>query len=109
MPRRCRRTFTRDTRRILASCSGPSGWASGSESAAATTSSSVIALSRAQSVSPRGSALPGFMSTRVVPILLMSCGLSGRYDSASILAAQRDDHEQHVALSHSDDLNPLLV
>ena len=38
MPRRCRSTFTRDTRRILASCSGVSGWASGSDSAAATTS-----------------------------------------------------------------------
>src|ERR1700681_1940934 len=109
MPRRCRRTFTRDTRRILTSCSGVSGWASGSDSAAATTSSSDIALSRAQSVSPRGNVSPGFTSTRVVPVLLMSCGLSGRYDSATILAAQRDDHEQDVDLSHSDDLNPLLA
>jgi hypothetical protein len=39
----------------------------------------------------------------------MSCGLSGRYDSATILAAQRDDHEQDVDLSHSDDLNSLLA
>jgi hypothetical protein len=52
---------------------------------------------------------PGFTSTRVVPVLLMSCGLSGRYDSATILAAQRDDHEQDVDLSHSDDLNSLLA
>src|ERR1700676_1026942 len=108
MPRRCRRTFTRDTRRILASCSGLSGWASGSDSAAATTSSSVIALSRAQSVSPRGRMSPGFTVTRVVPVLLMSCGLSGRYDSATVLAAQRDDDEQDIGLTHSAALNPPL-
>src|ERR1700730_4026157 len=109
MPRRCRRTFTRDTRRILANCSEVSGWASGSDSAAATTASSVIASSRAQSVLPRGRVSPGFTSTRVVPVLLMSCGLSGRYDSAAILVAQGDDHEQDVDLSHSDDLNSLLA
>src|SRR3981189_1112745 len=93
----------------LDSCSGVSGWASGADSAAATTSSSVMASSRAQSVSPRGNVSPGFTVTRVVPVLLMSCGLSGRYDSATILATQCDDHEQDVSLSHSDDLNPLLV
>jgi hypothetical protein len=38
----------------------------------------------------------------------MSCGLSGRYDSVAIFATQCDDHEQDVAASHSDDLNPLL-
>src|SRR6266568_4985053 len=109
MPRRCRSTFTRDTRRILDSCSGVSGWASGSDSAAATTSSSVAASSRAQSVSPRGNVLPGFMVTRVVPVLLMSCGLSGRYDSVAVFATQCNDHEQDVVASHSDDLNSLLA
>jgi hypothetical protein len=39
----------------------------------------------------------------------MSCGLSGRYDSAPVLAGERHDHEQHFVVSHSDDLNPLLV
>jgi hypothetical protein len=50
IPRRCRSTFTRDTRRILASCSRVRGCASGSDSAEAVTSSSVIASIRAQSV-----------------------------------------------------------
>jgi len=39
----------------------------------------------------------------------MSCGLSGRYDSATIFATQCNDREQDVTASHSDDLNPLLV
>src|SRR5271169_6714390 len=109
MPRRSRSTFTRDTRRILDSCSGVSGWASGSDSAAATTSSSVMASSRAQSVSPRGKVSPGFTVTRVVPVLLMSCGLPGRYDSADVLVALRNDHDQDIAERHSDDLNPLFA
>src|SRR5712691_6214097 len=87
MPRRCRSTFTRDTRRILASCSVVSGWASGSDSAAAVASSSVMAFSRAQSVLPRGGRSPRFTITRVVPVLLMSCGLSGRYYSAGTCRA----------------------
>jgi len=41
-------------RLIFASCSGVSGCASGSDSAAVMTSSSVLALSRSQLVSPRG-------------------------------------------------------
>jgi hypothetical protein len=39
----------------------------------------------------------------------MSCGLPGRYDPASILAGQRHNHEQHLAVSHSDYRNPLLA
>ena len=93
IPRRCRSTLTRDTRRILASCSGVRGCASGSDSAAATTSSSVMASRRAQSVSPRGRGSPGFTVTRVVPVLLMSCSLPGRCDSADVLIAQRHDDE----------------
>src|ERR1700712_4557686 len=109
MPRRCRSTFTRDTRRIPDSCSGVSGWASGSDSAAATTSPSVTASSRAQSVSLRVDVLPGFIVTRVVPVLFMSCGLSGRYDLVAIFAMQCSDHEQDVAARQSDDLNSLLA
>src|SRR5271156_3517191 len=75
-----------DTRRILASRSGGRGCASGSDRAAAMTSSSVRASSRPQSVSPRGRGSPGFTVTRVD--LLMSCGLPGGYDSADVLATQ---------------------
>ena len=109
IPRRCRRTLTRDTRRILASCSGLRGCASGSDKAAVMTSSSVRASSRAQSVSPRGGGSPGFTVTRVVAVLLMSCGLPGGYDSTDVLAAQRHNHEQDIAMSHSDSLNPLFA
>src|SRR6516164_6373235 len=109
MPRRCRNTLTRDTRRIFASCSRVSGCASGSDRAAARISSSVVASSRAQSVLPRGGVSPGFMVTRVVPVLLMSRGLPGRYDPACILTRERHNYEQHLAVSHSDDLNTLLV
>jgi len=49
------------------------------------------------------------MVTRVVPVLLMPCGLSGRYDSVAIFATQGSDHEQDVAARHSDDLNALLA
>jgi len=62
----------REIRRIFANASGSSGWASGSERAAASTSSSVIAFTRAQSVSPRGGASPGFTVSRVVPVLLIA-------------------------------------
>src|SRR5215475_6300640 len=109
MPRRCRSTLTRDTRRIFASCSWESGCASGSDRAAARTSSSVMASSCAQSVLPRGSVSPGFTVTRVVPVLLMSRGPPGRYDSACILAGERHNHEKHLAMGHSDDLNALLA
>ena len=52
---------------------------------------------------------PGFTVTRVVPVLLMSCGLPGRYDSVTIFARQCNDHEQNAAASQSDDLNSLLA
>src|SRR5258708_24788486 len=68
-----------------------------------------MASRRAQSVSPRGRGSPGFTVIRVVPVLLMSCGLPGRYDSADVLIAQRHNHEQDVAVSHSDSLNTLLA
>ena len=47
--------------------------------------------------------------TRVVPILLMSCGLPGRYDSAKVFVAKRHDDEQDAAASHSDCLDQLLA
>ena len=100
---------TRDTRRIPDNCSGVSGWVSGSDSAAVTTSSSVMASSRPQSVSPRGLMSPGFTVTRVVPVLLMLRGLSGRYYSAAIFITQCNDYEQNAAASASDDLNSLLA
>ena len=74
IPRRCRSTLTRGSRRIFGSSSGMSGFASGSDSAAATTCISRDVKTR-QSVSPPGSGSPGFTSTRVVPLLLMSCSL----------------------------------
>ncbi len=52
---------------------------------------------------------PGFTVTRVVPVLLMSCGLSGRYYSATIFTTQCDDHEQDAPASDSDNLNSLLA
>ena len=52
---------------------------------------------------------PCFTVTRVVPVLLMSCGLSGRYDSATIFTTQCDDYEQDATASDSDDLNSLLA
>src|SRR5580698_7722712 len=106
---RCRNTLTRDTRRIVASCSGVSGSASRSDCAAVKISSLVIASSRAQSVSPVGSLSPGFTVTRVVPVLLMSCGPPGRYDSAYVLAGQRYNHEQHLIVRHADNPHSLLV
>jgi hypothetical protein len=39
----------------------------------------------------------------------MLCGLPGRYDSACFFARERDNHEQHLAVSHSDYLNALLA
>jgi hypothetical protein len=39
----------------------------------------------------------------------MACGLSGRNDSAGLLVSKRHDHKEHVAVSHSDDPNPLFV
>src|SRR5579871_6583314 len=66
-----------------------------------------MASSRAQSLLPRGSGSPGFTVTRVVTVLLMSRGLPGRYDPARILTRERHDNKQHLAVSHSDDLNPL--
>ena len=51
-PRRCLRTFTRDTRRIAAKAFGVSGAASGSPDANAWTSASDILSRRAQSLSP---------------------------------------------------------
>jgi hypothetical protein len=39
----------------------------------------------------------------------MSCGLSGRYYSATIFARQCNDDEQNAAAGASDDLNSLLV
>src|SRR2546421_10223270 len=109
MPRRCRNTLTRDTRHIFTNRSRPSGWASGSDSAAARTSSSVIAFNRAQSVPPLRGSSPDFTVTRVVSVFFMSCGLPGRYDSTGTLTALRDDYEQHVALSHTDHPTPLFA
>jgi hypothetical protein len=39
----------------------------------------------------------------------MSCGLSGRNYSATVVTTQRDDYEQNASASHSDDLNSLLA
>jgi hypothetical protein len=39
----------------------------------------------------------------------MSCGLSGRYYSATIFATQCDDYERDATASDSDDLNSLLA
>jgi hypothetical protein len=39
----------------------------------------------------------------------MSCGLSGRYYSATIFTTQFNDHEQDATASNSDDLNSLLA
>ncbi len=80
IPRRCRSTLTRDTRRILASCSGVRGCASGSDSAAATTSSSVIASSRAHGWTRKPTfavaASPGNNYPRPLPPFQYSIGWS---------------------------------
>ena len=68
-----------------------------------------MALSRAQSVSPRGRGAPDFTVTRIVPVLLMSRGLSGRYDSAGVFVTLRHDHEKYVVASPADDLDALLA
>ena len=52
---------------------------------------------------------PGFTVTRVVPVLLILRGLSGRYYSAAIFITQCNDYEQNAAASASDDLNSLLA
>src|SRR6185295_13211728 len=109
MPSRCRSAFTGEIRRIFANVSGSSGWASGSERAAASTSSSVSALTRAQSVSPRGGASPGFTVSRVVPVLLIARGPPGRDDAARPVTAQGRDHEQDVAGRHTDDPYPFFL
>src|SRR6186997_2704739 len=106
MPSRCRNAFTGETRRIFANASKSSGWASGSERAAASTSSSVIAFTRAQSVSPRGGVSPGFTVIRVVPVLLIARGSPGRDDAACPLTAQGHDDEQDIADRHTDDPYP---
>ena len=72
--------FTLRTRRMRASSSSVIGCASGSDKAAAITSSSVIASSLAQSVLPRGSGSPFFTVTRVIRVLLMSVGDSAEAD-----------------------------
>src|SRR6202030_3416268 len=109
MPRRCRSTFTRDTRRILASCSGVSGWASGSDSAAAMTSSSVMASIRAQSVLSVGRLSREWRTTLEVLFLLMSCCLPGAYDTANIFLWHDCYDEQDFSLIHTEALNSLLV
>src|SRR5262249_54793162 len=65
--------------------------------------------SRAQSVFPRGSLSPGFTVTRVVPVLLMSRGLPGRYDPACILFGDGHDHEQNMSVSDANNLDPLFL
>ena len=52
---------------------------------------------------------PGFTVTRVVLVLLMSCGLSGGYYSATIFTTQCNDYEQNASARASDDLNSLLA
>ena len=78
IPSRWRKTFTRETRRILANCSGLSGCASGSARAAASTSSSVMAFTRSQSVSPRGGVSTGFTVIRVIPVILHRIKATGK-------------------------------
>src|SRR3979490_1475204 len=101
MPRRCRSTFTRDTRRILASCSGVSGCASGSDSAAATTSSSVMASTRAQSVLSVGRLSRESRTTLEVLFLLMSCCLPGAYDATDIFVGHDGNDEQDRSSIHT--------
>src|SRR5436305_4305152 len=109
MPSCCRSAFTGETLRIVASSSGRRGWASGSDNAAASTSSSVIASTRAQSVSPRGGGSPGFTVMRVVPLLFMSRGPPGGDDAAGVVAAGGRDDEQDVVDCHADDPRPFLA
>src|SRR5262245_658157 len=68
-----------------------------------------MALSRAQSVLPRGSRPPRFRVTRVVPVLLMSCRLSRRNHSTSLFVTQSDDYEQDFPVSHADDLSAFFA
>ena len=49
------------------------------------------------------------MVTRVVPVLLMFRGLSGRYDPADALTAERHDREEQPPSSLPDDLDSLLI
>src|SRR4029077_2199892 len=102
-------TLARDTRRIVASRSGDDGWASGSDSAAALASSSVMASSRVQSVAPFGKGSPSLSITRVVPVLLIPISLPRRNYTANIIAAHRHNDEQNGTARHPDDLKPLLA
>jgi len=49
------------------------------------------------------------MRTRVVPVLLMSCGPSGGNDAAEILVAHGGDDEQSASGRHADGVYPLLT
>src|SRR5580693_9388485 len=68
-----------------------------------------MARTRCQSVRPSGAPCPRSMRTRVVPVLLMSCGPSGGNDAAEILVAHGRDDEQNVSGRHADGVYPLLT
>src|ERR1700719_5213956 len=115
-----RNVLTRGTRRAFANSSGVIGRASGSAIAAAWTSSSVIASTRAQSVrSGSGRVVPSGRICTSVPSLiclativfslLMSCRLACRYDE-SPLPDQREPfvlrEHVHAGLPRLGELRP---
>src|ERR1700736_2536979 len=93
---------------MFASFSGVEGCASGSASAAAITSPSVIASKRSQSVAPVGRGSPTFTVTRVIPVLLMPFSFPRRNDVTTLFATHRHDDEQDASLGHPYHLNSLL-
>src|SRR5216683_6957278 len=94
---------------MFASCSGVEGCASGSASAAATTSPSVIASKCSQSVAPVGRGSPDLTVTRVIPVLLMTFSFPRRNDVTKVFITHRHDDEENAPLGHPYHLKSLLA